>query len=162
MARVPLAFARLRELPAVFAGMAATSVITGKSGSLFVACMLLIVGSGSTIPWEPRWQAAFNIVPVLALAVGAPYSRDGFNDFQWVEILTAIVFGQVTNLTLAAIARPRGAAWPVCGPARNGSARRWRIGNARQTSSPRARRCSALFSTPPLTSSRSYGSATAD
>src|ERR1700722_19715929 len=37
---------------AVFAGMAATSVITKKSGSLFVACMLLIVASGSTIPWE--------------------------------------------------------------------------------------------------------------
>jgi hypothetical protein len=74
---------------AVFAGMAATSVITKKSGSLFVACMLLIVASGSTIPWEPRGQAAFNIVPVLALAIGAPHSRDGFDDFQWVEILTA-------------------------------------------------------------------------
>jgi two-component system, sensor histidine kinase and response regulator len=85
---------------AVFAGMAAMSVITGKSGSLFVACMLLIVASGSIIPWEPRWQAAFNIVPVIALAIGAPYARDGFNNFQWVEILTAIVFAQVTNLTL--------------------------------------------------------------
>ncbi len=85
---------------AVIAGMAAISVITGKSESLFVASILFIVASGSTIPWEPRWQAAFNVVPLIALAIAVPYANDHFSGFEWVEILTAIVFAQITNLTL--------------------------------------------------------------
>ena len=86
---------------AEIAGMAQISVITGESESLFVAGMLFIVASGSTLPWEPKWQAAFNLVPLAALALSLPYTRDGVGGFQWVEIICAIVFAQVTNLTLA-------------------------------------------------------------
>ena len=86
---------------AEIAGMAQISVITGESESLFVAGMLFIVASGSTLPREPKWLAAFNLVPLAALALSLPYTRDGVGGFQWVEIFCAIVFAQVTNLTLA-------------------------------------------------------------
>ena len=86
---------------AEIAGMAQISVITGESESLFVAGMLFIVASGSTLPWEPKWQAAFNLVPLAALALSLPYTRDGVGGFQWVEIFCAVVYAQVTNLTLA-------------------------------------------------------------
>jgi PAS domain S-box-containing protein len=83
------------------AGMARISIITGESESVFVAGMLFIVASGSTLPWEPKWQAAFSLASLAAIALSLPYTRDGVGGFQWVEVFCAIVFAQVTNLTLA-------------------------------------------------------------
>ena len=47
---------------AEIAGMIRIGQLTGVSEPLFVSSLLLIIGSGATIPWEPRWQASFNIV----------------------------------------------------------------------------------------------------
>ena len=84
---------------AVIVGMTGISVITGASETLFVAGILFIVASGSTMPWEPKWQAAFNIISLIALAISVPRTFGGFSGLQWIELLTAIGFAQGTNLT---------------------------------------------------------------
>jgi two-component system, sensor histidine kinase and response regulator len=84
---------------AVIAGTTRIAMITGISEPLFVACILFIVASGSTIPWEPRWQAAFNFVPLIAIAISGPRTYDNVSDLRWVEIGAALVFSQITNLT---------------------------------------------------------------
>ncbi len=84
---------------AVIAGMTRISQITGVSEPLFVACILFIVASGATIPWEPRWQVAFNLVPVIGLLMSVPRTYDRFSSFRWVAIAAALVFSQITNLT---------------------------------------------------------------
>src|SRR6202035_6157173 len=52
-----------------------------------------------TIPWEPRWQAAFNLVPLIGLLASVPHTYDGFSGFRWVAIAAALIFAQITNLT---------------------------------------------------------------
>jgi two-component system, sensor histidine kinase and response regulator len=84
---------------ATIAGIAGVSRITGASEPLFVACLLFIVASGSTIPWEPQWQAAFNLVPLVALLIVVPSTYDGFNGLQWIAITAALIYAQITNLT---------------------------------------------------------------
>jgi len=83
----------------IIAGTTRITMITGVSEPLFVACILFIVASGSTIPWEPQWQAAFNLVALMAVAISGPRSYDHVSDLRWVEIAAALVFSQITNLT---------------------------------------------------------------
>jgi PAS domain S-box-containing protein len=83
----------------VIAGMTRISLITGQSEPLFVASILFIIGIGATIPWEPRWQTAFNLVPLVALLISVPQTHDGFSGFRWVAIACALLFSQITNLT---------------------------------------------------------------
>jgi hypothetical protein len=73
--------------------------VNPASEPLFVASILLIIGSGATFPWEPRWQAAFNLVPLIGLLISVPHTSDGFNGFRWVAIAAALVFSQIANLT---------------------------------------------------------------
>jgi two-component system sensor histidine kinase/response regulator len=105
----------------VIAGMAAISRITGMSEPLFVASILFIVGTGATIPWEPRWQAALNVVPLVALLLSVPHTHDGFSGFRWVAIACALLLSQITNLTFT---RFRGALTRYLAEVRAGDARR--------------------------------------
>jgi len=82
---------------AIIAGMTRISMLTGLSEPLFVASILFIVGTGATIPWEPRWQAALNVVPLVALLISVPHTYDGFSGFRWVAIACALLFSQTTN-----------------------------------------------------------------
>ncbi len=84
---------------AVIAGMTRISQLTGASEPLFVAGLLFIVGSSATIPWEPRWQAAFNLLPLIGLLISVPHAYDGISGFSWVAIAAAMVFSQIINLT---------------------------------------------------------------
>jgi len=84
---------------AEIAGMVRISQLTGASAPLFVSGLLLIIGSGATIPWEPRWQAVLNLVPLVGLMIIVPRTYDGFSDFNWIAIAAAMVFSQITNLT---------------------------------------------------------------
>ena len=84
----------------IIAGDALIAQITGVSEPLFLTCMLLIVATGSTTPWEPQWQAALNLVPLAALLISVPYTYDGFNGLHWIALGAAIGISQITNLTL--------------------------------------------------------------
>src|SRR5579863_242958 len=85
---------------AVVVGMARLGILTGVSEPLFVAVILFTVGTGATIPWEPRWQGLFNLTALVALVITVPHTYDGFNGIDWVAVGAAIGLSQVTNLTL--------------------------------------------------------------
>jgi hypothetical protein len=73
--------------------VAATSVglLTGRTEPLFMSVMLLLVGAGSLVPWNGRWQAALTALCLIWLAINAiwvPTVYDG-GLYPWLGLLAA-------------------------------------------------------------------------
>ncbi|MGH7907676.1 MAG: PAS domain-containing protein, partial [Candidatus Binataceae bacterium] len=78
------------------------SLITGKSEPLLMMVILLLVGAGSLIPWDQRWQAALSLLCVIWLAINALYSpAQGAAEFyRWLVLLAAAALAYCcTSLT---------------------------------------------------------------
>jgi hypothetical protein len=73
--------------------VAATSVglLTGRTEPLFMSMMLLMVGAGSLVPWDGRWQAALTALCMVWLAINAiwvpVHSDNGL--YPWLGLLAA-------------------------------------------------------------------------
>jgi hypothetical protein len=76
---------------AVVLGATSISLTTAQTEPLFMATMLLLVGSGSLVPWNARWQAALTLLCLSWLALNALWAAPSptENLFRWLALLAA-------------------------------------------------------------------------
>jgi len=69
------------------------SFATARTEPLFVSVMLLLIGAGSLVPWETRWQTALTILCLGWLALNASYlpsdTQDPLGLYNWLALLAA-------------------------------------------------------------------------
>jgi PAS domain S-box-containing protein len=108
MACAPLVFARPRELQRGICRHGGDERHYEKNG--IAVCRMHAADSGQQLDHSVGAHMASRLQYCAGACVGdrRPVLTRRLNDFQWVEILNAIVFAQVTNLTLAS---HREAAW---------------------------------------------------
>jgi len=69
------------------------SFATARTEPLFISVLLLLIGAGSLIPWDTRWQTALTILCLGWLALNAIYLPSGAKDslglYNWLALLAA-------------------------------------------------------------------------
>jgi two-component system, sensor histidine kinase and response regulator len=84
----------------------------GQATLLFVSLMLLLMGTGSLLPWSPGWQGVFNAVCLAAWGVQDLLDNGIHNAraHHWMGLLSAVALAQTTNLLWNRQAQEREAA----------------------------------------------------
>ncbi len=74
----------------------AISLISDDQFALFIAILLLGMGTAIVAPWGPRWQFAFSALCVAAMGLNARIvpSRDAYGFYRWLAILTGVALAQ--------------------------------------------------------------------
>ncbi|HYB91374.1 MAG TPA: hypothetical protein VEC38_10040 [Candidatus Binataceae bacterium] len=69
------------------------SFATARTEPLFISVLLLLIGAGSLVPWETRWQTALTALCLAWLALNAILLRSGGEDpfglYDWLALLAA-------------------------------------------------------------------------
>ncbi len=93
----PLALAMCSSSIAITAWIA---VVDSDSDVLVASILLLFLGAGSSIPWNPRWQAALETSGLLALlGYSTITANPGSNlAIAWTMVISALVLSQMISV----------------------------------------------------------------
>jgi hypothetical protein len=77
----------------VLVAATALSFASGRTEPLFMSVLLLLVGAGSLVPWDTRWQTALTALCLGWLVINAMWLPSGARDpdglFRWLALLAA-------------------------------------------------------------------------
>jgi hypothetical protein len=77
----------------VLVAATALSFASGRTEPLFMSVLLLLVGAGSLVPWDTRWQTALTALCLGWLVVNATWLPSGAGDpdglYRWLALFAA-------------------------------------------------------------------------